>query len=109
METYEAYIRNITSTNKYLKVFDWKKAAEIIKEETPKGPVYAGLQDDMEWTGGIIWEGKPILDKYTYLSSTWAIPILVIGEQEIPCWISSENTSWDAQTKWPEEALNILK
>ena len=89
-------------------VFDWKKAAEIIRERKPK-VVSAGLRDDWEWTGGIIYEdGKPVKDSYTYLESTWAVPEMEIDGEIVECYIMGNETKWDAYTKWPKKALDIL-
>jgi hypothetical protein len=90
------------------KVFDWLKAAKILKERKPK-EAYAGLSRDLEWTAGCIYrKGKPITDESTYLRSTWATPVLVIGNEEIPCFVDESSTQWNEETKWPEEALKIL-
>ena len=68
--------------NKY-KSFDWNKAAEIIKKHIVEHPdlvAEAGLQGDWDYTGGIIFEeGTPTNEHYTYLSSNWAIPTLIIS------------------------------
>ena len=92
-----------------LMVFDWDKAARLIKERKPE-LARAGLENDFEWTGGTIWEnGKPVKDDYTYLSSTWATPILELDYEEIPCYIMEHETNWDCDTKWPESALAIIE
>ena len=75
------------------KVFDWDKAAEIIKDKLKDHPdlvCEAGLQGDWEYTGGIIFEeGKPTNESYTFLCSNWATPTLVLEfgdqEEEIDC------------------------
>ena len=61
------------------KVFDWDKAAQLIKERKPE-IAEAGLSGDWEYTGGEIYcDGKPVPqdDTYTYLSSIWATPCLI--------------------------------
>ena len=66
-----------------MKVFDWDKAAQIIKEKNPEY-AEAGLFEDLEYTCGLIYKNeKPVYDSYTYLASTWATPVLKIlrGEQ----------------------------
>lgn len=91
------------------KVFDWDKAARIIKEKGVK-TAGAGLQGDLEWTGGKIFrDGKPLFKTYTYLASVWATPILIIDDEEIPCFIYGDETDWGASTLWPESALKIIK
>lgn len=109
MNTLEAFKNNMSTPDGYGKVFDWLKAAKIIKERKPK-QVLAGLENDFEWTGGVIFEnGKPIYDSYTYLYSRWAIPQMEIDGELIDCWLSEHVTDWSASTKWPKEALAILK
>lgn len=92
-----------------LKVFDWDKAAQIIKERQPT-EASAGLSEDWEWTGGVIYtNGKPVDETYTYLQSYWAIPELDLDGEVIPCWKYKNDTpGWDAKTYWPESALKIL-
>lgn len=69
------------------KAFDWDKAATIIKENYKKYPnltAEAGLQGDWQYTGGVIFEkGKHINDNYTYLSSNWAIPTLLLYDGDV--------------------------
>ena len=98
-----------------MKSFDWNKAAEIIKENLAKYPnliASAGLQGDWAYTGGEIFEnGKPTNDNYTYLSSNWAIPTLIIendGEEilEVACY--EDENKFDSSSKWDKESLEIL-
>lgn len=91
------------------KVFDWDKAATLIRERKPK-VASAGLASDWEWTGGTIFsEGKPDTESYTYLASIWATPELSLDGEVIACWKLAEHTpGWDSGTKWPESALAIL-
>lgn len=98
------------------KVFDWDKAAGIIKsklEEHPDLRAEAGLQRDWSCTGDVIFEDKkPTNDGYTYLSSNWAIPTLILewdGEEqeEIDCF-TEENDRFDCDTKWDKDSLKIL-
>ena len=92
-----------------LMVFDWNKAARLIKE-SKTDYASAGLDEDWEWTGGVIYEnGEPVRDAYTYLSSTWATPKLCINGNFIDCYkMAHEVPNWNAETKWPESALKIL-
>lgn len=88
-------------------VFDWDKAARIIRERKPK-IASAGLHDDWEWTGGTIFEnGKPV-EEYTFLASTWATPEIAIDGEIIDCFIMKHETKWNEGTKWPKSALDIL-
>jgi hypothetical protein len=91
------------------KVFDWDKAARLLKESGAQ-TAEAGLKGDWDYTGGIIWEnGKPASDHYTYLASNWATPQLIIDDgAPIDCWVAQPH-EWDADTKWPESALAILR
>jgi len=90
-------------------VFDWNKAAKLIREQKPKA-ASAGLQSDWEWTGGKIYQdGDPVEDDYTYLSSTWSTPELDMDGEITECYLmQSESPEWDSDTKWPESARNIL-
>lgn len=91
------------------RVFDWNKAAEIIRDKQPKS-AEAGLTGDWDWTGGVIYrDGKPVSDEYTFLGSTWAEPKLIVDEEDIPCWVYADECDFDENTKWPESALNKLK
>lgn len=90
-------------------VFDWVKAAQLIKERHPKVAA-AGLARDWEYTGGSIWrDGRPVPqdDTYTYLASTWATPELDMDGDIVDCYVMEDATSWDEHTYWPEEALAI--
>jgi hypothetical protein len=92
-----------------MRAFDWEQAARILAERRPAEAV-AGLQSDLSWTGGTIWrDGKPVTDEYTYLASLWAVPVLVIGDEEIPCWRYADECGYDMDTKWPDMALAILE
>jgi hypothetical protein len=92
------------------KVFDWVKATTIIKERGVE-VASAGLQEDWEYTGDVIFANeKPVTDGYTYLASTWATPVLrIAGEEDIDCYVMGSTTEWRADTTWPPEALAILE
>lgn len=109
MDTLIAFAMGEANRGKELMVFDWDKAAQLIKES---GATHAsaGLRDDWEWTGGTIFEGGEIVtDDYTYLSSTWAVPELLIDGDFIPCYkMDSETPGWGCTTKWPHSAIKIL-
>lgn len=98
------------------KAFDWHRAAEIIKEKFKLHPdliAEAGLQNDWAHTGGIIFEGgKPTIDYYTYLSSNWAKPTLILQwdgqeQEEIECF-TDESDKFNSATQWDEESIAIL-
>ena len=90
------------------KVFDWDKAAQIIKDRKPDY-AEAGLLTDWPSTAGSIWiDGKPDFDGYTFLGSAWATPALRIGDEDIECWVEEPHAEWDSETKWPASALAIV-
>lgn len=92
-------------------VFDWTRAAEIIKDRDIKN-ASAGLAEDWDMTNGqILVNGKPKGKNKSniFLGSTWATPVLVIGDEIIPCYrLESDTPGWNSITHWPEEALAIL-
>lgn len=116
MNTSEAFMMGELNLGKEPMVFDWDQAAKKIRKLGLK-KAYAGLLGDLEWTCGCILEdGKPVTDSYTYLASTWAFPALCFYVDddltklvEIPCYVMESETTWDADTKWPESALKILE
>mgnify|MGYP000927357341 FL=1 len=112
MDTLAAFAMGMANKNKELMVFDWDKAANIIKDRKPH-LVVAGLAGDMEYTSGVIYKNGKVLSRnetYTYLSSTWAIPTLVIdNREEIECYkMKSGTPNWDSDTYWPQSSLDIL-
>lgn len=109
MDSLKAFTLGKLNKGKPFRVFDWVKAAELIKQHRPV-EASAGLRDDWEWTGGTIYrKGKPVLNEYTYLASNWAIPELDMDGTVLECWKYQHDTlGWDSDTKWPEEALKIL-
>ena len=111
MRTEQAFRKGVENQGKESMVFDWIKAAKLIKKASCQY-AEAGLQSDWEWTGGTIFEdGKPMPkdDTYTYLASTWAIPEIEINGVKSDCFkMASELPGWDAKTYWPKEALEIL-
>lgn len=108
MDTMAAFAMGEANRGNPLMVFDWDKAARILKEREPE-MAEAGLRGDLGWTGGTIWEhGKPVTDCYTYLASTWATPVLIIEDEEIECYVMESETEWRCGTEWPESALRIV-
>lgn len=106
----EILLRGMMNRGREMKVFDWDKAAQIIKNRKPKEAI-AGLSEDWFWTAGPIFSnGKPVIHGGAYLASTWATPVLVLDDdEEIPCWkYQHEVPDWDADTEWPESARSIL-
>lgn len=96
------------------KVFDWEKAAQLIKKHKPEKAI-AGLESDFEWTGDTIYEdGKIKKDSSPYLSSNWANPLLVLDGDEFECYatesqLKKRGLQWDSGTVWPKSSLDILK
>ena len=92
-----------------IKVFDWNAAAQKIREVQPK-VAQAGLQDDFEHTGAVIYQnGQIVTKKRTHLSSTWAIPVLVLDDEIYECYLMEKETNFTGGTKWPKSAIRILK
>ncbi len=96
--------------------FDWDKAAKIIKEKLKLYPdlkAEAGLQGDWAYTGGSIFKkGKPTNKSYTFLSSNWAKPTLILSwdgceQEEIECFTNADER-FTSDTKWDEKSLEIL-
>ena len=111
MDTVQAYMRGQANRGEEERVFDWEKAAQIIKERRPK-TASAGLIEDWGYTGGSIYENGacvPPEHTYTFLCSTWATPVLVLDDEQMECWrMESATPGWSCDTYWPEEALAIL-
>jgi hypothetical protein len=107
-----AFANGEANRGRELMVFDWDKAAKIIKDQGAE-EARAGLRGDWEWTGGdILKNGKPVPgdETYVYLASTWACPELEINDEIIACYrMQSETPNWDAGTYWPDSALKCLK
>ena len=109
MNTMSAFAMGDANRGRELMVFDWDKAAQMIKDSGYK-EASAGLRGDWEWTGGTIFEdGKINKDDYTYLSSTWAVPEIEIDGDTNECYkMQHEVPEWDSDTKWPDSAVEII-
>lgn len=106
----ELAMKGMTNRGKPMMVFDWRKAAEIIKERNAQA-ARAGLRGDWRGTGGPILEGGAIVPAdatYTYLSSTWATPELEVDGEIMACYVMEDETDWDEKTYWPPEARKVL-
>ena len=109
MDTMLAFALGEVNRGKEMKVFDWDKAAQIIKEKNPEY-AEAGLFEDLEYTCGLIYKNeKPVYDSYTYLASTWATPVLICDDEIMECWIMESQTKYKKNTKWSESSLKILR
>jgi hypothetical protein len=111
MDSLTAFALGATHRDEPSRVFDWDKAARLIRDIKPDR-AGAGLADDWEWTGGDIYaNGRPVekADTYTYLCSTWATPELRLDGELQDCWKYVKDTDgWNASTYWPQSALDIL-
>lgn len=110
MDTITAFAMGEANRHKEQMVFDWDKAAKLIRERKPKC-ADAALRDDWECTGGTIFEdGEPVFNKNTYLASTWAVPELDMDGEVVPCYrMQHEVPRWHHDTMWPSSALAILE
>lgn len=121
MDSMSAFIRGEANRGKRAMVFDWVKAAELIRDRKATH-ASAGLSGDWEYTGGEIFAGGapvPEDDTYVFLASTWATPEIEIDGDEIDCWMwqsdspgwdaEKETGGWDSHTYWPPEALAVLE
>ena len=110
MDTMSAFAMGQAAKGREQMVFDWDKAARILRAREATY-AEAGLCGDWDWTGGAILDGgKPDTGSYTYLSSNWARPQLIVDSEVIVCWrYARETPGWNAETKWPESALAILR
>lgn len=99
------------NSDKYeARVFDWVKAANIIKEN-PDKCYHAGLLEDWGYTSDIIWAyHKPYKHSGVYLSSQWATPVITAADGSyVECWVyAKDRPNWDAETYFPKEAREIL-
>ncbi len=114
MDTMAEFAMGEANRGNPLMVFDWHRAARLIKERNPT-TVRAGLSGDWGYTGGTIWTGgKPVVseDGLPYLASTWATPEIEIDDEIMNCMKMCheppEADEWDAHTSWPASALKIL-
>lgn len=115
----EGFTTNRGQGSKLFKAFDWDKAALKIKEllvDNPNLRAEAGLQGDWDYTGGVIFENnKHTSDNYTYLKSNWAIPTLLVyndeGDEilEMECFTSEEGHRFNSESTWDNESIALLK
>jgi hypothetical protein len=104
----DMFVKAITNRGKIMRVFDWDKAALLMKEKNAVN-AEAGLAGDWPYTSGkILVDGKPTKG-YAYLASTWAVPTLIVDDEEVACWIYETETDWDSGTSWPQSALDIYE
>lgn len=108
MESVAAMTLGVLNQGRPERVFDWDKAARIIRERRPHA-AYAGLAEDLTDTFSVIYiDGEPLEDGSGYLASTWATPQLYLDGDSVDCWVWEYETEWDTDTRWPQFALDIL-
>lgn len=108
-QTRFAMMMGMANAGNERKVFDWEKAAYIIKEHKPKN-VEAGLSEDWVETSATIYaDGEPIFATDIWLASTWATPVLMTDTDEIECFVMESQTDFNEKTVWPQIALDILR
>lgn len=109
MRGIKAFMMGQATKDNERRVFDWNKAARIIGKRGVT-EAHAGLEGDWGSTGGIILEdGIPQGKTSACLASTWAVPVLCLEDEVIPCWVmESETDGWNDNTCWPSSALAIL-
>lgn len=97
-----------------MKVFDWDKAASIIREHNITD-ADAGLVEDWFWTGASILEDGKVPDREgwrPHCSSSWATPVIRWGEETRECWVmqdeAKERGFQTGGAWWPDSALAIL-
>lgn len=109
MDDLQAFALGFSNRDKEPKVFDWLKAVGLINEHKAQS-ASAGLAEDWEATHDLILQdGLPMKreNTYAYLASTWATPVLKIGDETFDCYkMQSEVPEWNAHTHWPSEAMN---
>ena len=93
-------------------VFDWDKAARLIKKRNAKF-AYAGLEEDWVDTSGVIWDsskGGIVRNKKLFLASTWTKPIIEVNWSKYRCYRRKSKTpGWDELTVWPDSAMAIVE
>lgn len=99
------------ATGQMEKIFDWDKAAELIRTVKPT-TAEAGLVEDFGCTGGIIYEdGEIVKDAYAHLSSIWATPGMYMDDVWYDCYVTEDRNpkGWDCDTMWPQSAVRIIQ
>ena len=111
MDTLQAFHRGLMAEGRPMMVFDWDRAAYLIREFKAIH-ASAGLAGDWEYTGGpILEDGHPVEQEYTsvWLVSSWAEPQLLLDGEIMPCWkLMDHAPEWDENTYWPDSARAIL-
>lgn len=90
-------------------VFDWVKAAQMIKALNAN-EASAGLDGNWEWTAGCIYQdGRPVLNATPFLASAFLTPKLLIAGELHECFVMEDDRpDWNEHTVWPPEALSEI-
>lgn len=100
-------------------VFDWDKAARIIRDRKPLS-ADAGLERDWLNVAVEIYRSGKIIeyDEKTmfmgYRASMWDVPLLRLyfsdkHTENYVCYVTESQTEWDADTWWPQSARDIME
>jgi hypothetical protein len=79
------------------RVLDWEKVARYIIEIGGNCVVYAGIQEDWDNTGGIIYDHGEVVHNEAYTTSIWGTPTIVV-------YIEGRNKRIDADSIFYKEA-----
>jgi hypothetical protein len=94
-----------------MKILDWHKIAEYIKQYKPH-TVHAGLSEDWRYTCALVWyRGIVETSSYNYyFASDWATPQIRVDYECIDCFITEDDNpaGFNAETWWPQVARDIL-
>lgn len=112
MDPFDIFVNGLRHEKNERRVFDWNKAAQILRDRKTLTCKACIIEDYDETVGSILIDGEPALDfKFPYLSSCYGTPCIVFEDCDfVPCWIpQSESPDWTGYTYWPESARCILK
>jgi hypothetical protein len=93
------------------RVFDWDRAAEIIREHRPKSVVVGRKGDTTGFIEPIYADGEvaPRGAVAPTLVSFLPLVLRLDWGEEVECWAYDfEHPEWTAETWWPSSALHIL-
>lgn len=101
-------IRALRGLDSYM--FDYVKAAHLIKEYAHDKTVKAGLNGDFNNTSRIVYGGGKICQSsFVYTVSLWGVPTLAFDNWMVECYnIRSGPEGKDWEGFWPPETMEIL-
>lgn len=82
-----------------MKYMDWKKVQQIVNEH-PDSVIYAGLMEDWNNTGRLIFAKGEYYNGNVYGSSVWATPIVDVDGEEIECWTYEKTEEGHSKPSW---------